>query len=70
MDSTTESAETEAHRSGRVFLASQKAISQHEGGGIHAAQQASSVPGADHFFTDQLEPMQRALAGWLKEQLP
>jgi alpha/beta superfamily hydrolase len=28
------------------------------------------IPGADHFFTDQLEPMQRALAGWLKEQLP
>jgi alpha/beta superfamily hydrolase len=28
------------------------------------------VPGADHFFTNQLEPMQRALAGWLKEQLP
>jgi len=27
------------------------------------------VPGADHFFTDQLEPMQDALAGWLKEQL-
>jgi alpha/beta superfamily hydrolase len=28
------------------------------------------IPGADHFFTNQLEPMQRALAGWLKEQLP
>jgi alpha/beta superfamily hydrolase len=28
------------------------------------------IPGADHFFTDQLEPMQCALAGWLKEQLP
>lgn len=28
------------------------------------------IPGADHFFTDQLEMMQRALAGWLKEQLP
>lgn len=27
------------------------------------------VPGADHFFTDQLEPMQQALRGWLKEQL-
>jgi len=27
------------------------------------------IPGADHFFTDQLEAMQRALAGWLKEQL-
>jgi alpha/beta superfamily hydrolase len=25
--------------------------------------------GADHFFTGQLEPMQSALAGWLKEQL-
>jgi hypothetical protein len=28
------------------------------------------LPGADHFFTGQLEPMQFALAGWLKEQLP
>ena len=28
------------------------------------------VPGADHFFTNQLEPMQRAFVGWLKEQLP
>lgn len=28
------------------------------------------IPGADHFFTGQLEPMQKALAGWLKEQLP
>jgi hypothetical protein len=28
------------------------------------------IPGASHFFTDQLEAMQRALAGWLKEQLP
>jgi len=28
------------------------------------------IPGADHFFTNQLEPMQRTLAGWLKEQLP
>ncbi len=27
------------------------------------------VPGADHFFSGQLEPMQRAIAGWLKEQL-
>jgi len=27
------------------------------------------VPGADHFFTGQLEPMQAALSGWLKEQL-
>jgi len=26
------------------------------------------IPGADHFFTDRLEPMQNALAGWLKEQ--
>jgi uncharacterized protein len=25
------------------------------------------VPGADHFFTGQLEPMQSALSGWLKE---
>jgi alpha/beta superfamily hydrolase len=27
------------------------------------------IPGADHFFTSQLAPMQQALAGWLKEQL-
>jgi hypothetical protein len=27
------------------------------------------LPGADHFFTGQLEPMQAALAGWLKEQM-
>ena len=27
------------------------------------------IPGADHFFTGQLEPMQKALAGWLKEQM-
>ena len=26
--------------------------------------------GADHFFTGQLAPMQRAIAEWLKEQLP
>ena len=28
------------------------------------------LPGADHFFTGQLEPMQQALGGWLMEQLP
>lgn len=27
------------------------------------------LPGADHFFTGQLEPMQKAIAGWLKEEL-
>jgi len=27
------------------------------------------LPGADHFFAGQLEPMQHALSGWLKEQL-
>ena len=27
------------------------------------------LPGADHFFTGQLEPMQAALSGWLKELL-
>ncbi len=27
------------------------------------------LPGADHFFLGQLEPMQNALAVWLKEQL-
>ena len=26
------------------------------------------IPGADHFFTGHLEQMQKALAGWLKEQ--
>lgn len=28
------------------------------------------IPGADHFFTGQLEAMQHALVGWLTEQLP
>lgn len=28
------------------------------------------LPGGDHFFTGQLAPMQQALSGWLKEQLP
>lgn len=28
------------------------------------------IPGADHFFLHRLQPMQNALAGWLKEQLP
>jgi uncharacterized protein len=27
------------------------------------------LSGADHFFTGHLEPMQRAIAGWVKEQL-
>jgi uncharacterized protein len=27
------------------------------------------LPGADHFFAGQLEPMQAALSGWLKELL-
>lgn len=27
------------------------------------------IPGADHFFSGQLEPMQQALTGWLKEHL-
>jgi alpha/beta superfamily hydrolase len=27
------------------------------------------VPGADHFFTGQLEPMQQSLASWLKEHV-
>jgi hypothetical protein len=27
------------------------------------------LPGADHFFARQLEPMQQALAAWIKEQL-
>jgi hypothetical protein len=28
------------------------------------------LPGGDHFFRAQLAPMQQALSGWLKEQLP
>jgi hypothetical protein len=32
-------------------------------------QQLLLIPGGDHFFHNQLEPMQQALAGWLKEQL-
>jgi uncharacterized protein len=28
------------------------------------------LPGADHFFTGQLEPMQQTLAAWMKEQMP
>jgi alpha/beta superfamily hydrolase len=27
------------------------------------------IPEADHFFTGHLEPMQVALAAWLKEQI-
>ena len=34
-----------------------------------APSQLVLVPAADHFFVGQLEPMQRALAGWLKEQV-
>jgi len=33
-------------------------------------KRAVAIPGADHFFHNQLEQMQHALAGWLKEQLP
>jgi len=33
------------------------------------SQTAGAHSGADHFFTGQLEPMQHALAGWLKEYL-
>lgn len=28
------------------------------------------IPGADHFFSGQLQAMQNALAGWCKEQVP
>jgi hypothetical protein len=31
-------------------------------------KQTVLIPGADHFFTGQLGPMQSALASWLKEQ--
>ncbi|HUB50579.1 MAG TPA: hypothetical protein VL986_00335, partial [Terracidiphilus sp.] len=27
------------------------------------------ISGADHFFTHQLSAMQKAMAGWLKEQV-
>jgi alpha/beta superfamily hydrolase len=33
-------------------------------------KQLMLLSGADHFFRDQLKPMQQALAGWLKELLP
>ena len=39
---------------------------------VHTAAEPKRLvllPGADHFFTGHLEPMQQALAGWLKEQL-
>jgi uncharacterized protein len=32
-------------------------------------KQLTLIPGADHFFTDRLEPMQRTIANWLAEQL-
>jgi alpha/beta superfamily hydrolase len=32
-------------------------------------KQLMLLPGADHFFAGQLEPMQQALSSWLKEQL-
>jgi uncharacterized protein len=32
-------------------------------------KQLTLIPGADHFFTGRLEPMQHAIAGWLAEQL-
>ncbi len=37
----------------------------------HAAnpKRLEFVPGGDHFFKGRLEAMQRALAGWLKEQM-
>jgi alpha/beta superfamily hydrolase len=31
-------------------------------------KQMTLIPGADHFFTGRIEPMQQALAGWLLEQ--
>jgi uncharacterized protein len=40
----------------------------------HVVEQAAApkrlilIPGADHFFSDRLDAMQGALAGWLKEQ--
>ncbi|HXR37657.1 MAG TPA: alpha/beta family hydrolase [Terracidiphilus sp.] len=34
-----------------------------------APRQLLLIPGGDHFFQSQLEPMQQALSGWIKEQL-
>jgi uncharacterized protein len=31
--------------------------------------QLTLLPGADHFFSGQIEPMQSTIAGWVKEQL-
>jgi alpha/beta superfamily hydrolase len=28
------------------------------------------LPGADHFFAGQPEPLRQAPSGWLKEQMP
>ncbi|MDR3724568.1 MAG: alpha/beta hydrolase [Terracidiphilus sp.] len=33
-------------------------------------KQLALIPGADHFFSGRIEPMQKALGGWLLEQLP
>jgi len=38
-------------------------------GGAAEAKHVALVPGADHFFTGHLDEMQRALSGWLKEQV-
>ena len=32
-------------------------------------KQLTILPGADHFFSAQIEPMQRTIASWVKEQL-
>jgi alpha/beta superfamily hydrolase len=42
----------------------------HMAAGAAEPKQLVLLPGADHFFAGQLELMQQALAGWLKEQLP
>jgi hypothetical protein len=33
-------------------------------------KQLALIPGADHFFTGQIEPMQQALSGWLHGYFP
>jgi alpha/beta superfamily hydrolase len=33
-------------------------------------KQLALIPGADHFFSGRIEPMQKTLGGWLLEQLP
>jgi alpha/beta superfamily hydrolase len=36
----------------------------------HEPKQLALIPGADHFFTGRIEPMQQALRAWLRRQFP